>query len=46
MDYRYKTYDQLIKFPQFENATDYVSVYQEYVDNAKVQLKTIAEQQL
>lgn len=26
--------------------TDYVRVYQEFVDDAKVQLKTLAEQQL
>lgn len=46
MDYRYTTYDQLVKFPPVEDVTDYVSTYQEYADEAKVQLKALAEQQL
>lgn len=46
VNYRYTTYGQLIQFPPIEDITDYVGAYQEYVDNAKTQLKTLAEQQL
>ena len=46
VNYRYTTYSQLIQFPPIEDVTDYVGAYQEFVDNAKVQLKTLAEEQL